>query len=111
MEPIFRKSRYAVPARYWAWEAAGLRWLAEAPGGAAVVEVVDVGGDHLDLARLTTVSPSAAAAYAAGQGLAPDPPGRRHRLRAPPRGWSGDGYLGPLSGTAPTCIGDPRALG
>ena len=105
MEPIFRKSRYAVPARYWAWEAAGLRWLAEAHGGAAVVEVVDVGGDHLDLARLTTVSPSATAAYTVGQGLA-----RTHRagataFGAPPPGWSGAGYLGPLSEPLPLALG------
>ena len=58
-----------MPRGYFAWEAAGLRWLAEA-GGAPVVEVLEVGEDHLDLPHLTAAPPTAAGAEELGRGLA-----------------------------------------
>ena len=41
---VFRKEGRDVPSGYFAWEAAGLRWLAaaEQDGGAAVVPVLEV---------------------------------------------------------------------
>lgn len=94
--PFHRKSSSRVPEDYFAWEAAGLRWLAEA-GGARVVGVLDVGEHHLDLERLDSVAPSVPAAARFGQGLA-----RTHQSGAPaygsaPEGWTGDGWFGPLS--------------
>ena len=41
--PTFRKAGANVPLGYFAWEAAGLRWLAAVQGGAAVVSVVEAG--------------------------------------------------------------------
>jgi fructosamine-3-kinase len=78
MPPAHRKFSPHAPAGYFAWEAAGLAWLAEA-GGAPVAEVVGVGADHLDLVRLRADGPTAAHAD----------------------GWTGDGFLGPLSEPLP----------
>ena len=47
---VFRKGSRSAPDGYFRWEAAGLAWLADAPGGAAVVRVLDVAEQHLDLA-------------------------------------------------------------
>lgn len=77
-----------------AWEAAGLRWLA-ATDTVPVVRVVSVDDHVLELESLTSVSPTRGAAEQFGRALA-----RLHRVRAagwgsPPRGWTGDGWLGP----------------
>jgi fructosamine-3-kinase len=103
--PVHRKQSPAAPHGYLAWEAAGLRWLADA-GGAPVVEVVDVGPGHLDLARLTSVAPTPAAARALGAGLA-----RTHDAGAPsygcaPEGYDGPGVFGPSSDPLPLDLGD-----
>jgi fructosamine-3-kinase len=103
--PSYRKSSPAAPARYFAWEAAGLRWLAGAhdealdgaSDGAPVVEVLDVGPGHLELVRLESATPTRAAAQRFGAALA-----RTHRAGAAaygsgPPGWVGDGFFGPLS--------------
>lgn len=92
---FFRKSNHMAPPDYFAWEEAGLRWIAE--GGAPVVPVISVGQDFIELERLTPAAPSKAAAEDFGIGLA-----ELHRLETsaygvPPRGWSGDGYFGPTS--------------
>jgi fructosamine-3-kinase len=70
--------------------------------GAPVVRVLDVGPDHLDLERLTSVAPTREAARVLGAGLA-----RTHDAGAPsygcaPEGYDGPGFFGPLS--------DPLAL-
>ena len=41
----FRKAGAHAPLGYYAWEASGLRWLADVPGGADVVPVLEVGED------------------------------------------------------------------
>ncbi len=103
MPEVFRKE--SDQSGYVAWEAAGLRWLAAAPG-APVVEVLAVGPTHLDLARLTSASPSAAAARALGAGLA-----RTHDAGAPaygcgPEGYDGPGFFGPLTEPLPLALGE-----
>lgn len=92
---FFRKSSRTAPPDYFAWEGAGLRWIAES--GAAVVPVIAVGGDYIELERLIPAPPSKPAAEDFGVGLA-----ELHRLETsaygvPPRGWNGDGYFGPTS--------------
>lgn len=47
------KTDPAMPPAYFAAEAASLRWLAE-PGVIPVAEVIEVGDDHLTLARVAT---------------------------------------------------------
>lgn len=91
----FTKRRVGAPPGFFAVEAAGLRWLAEA-GGVSVVTPLAVEPERLVLPRLPEVAPSEDAATAFGAALA-----RTHRAGAaafgsPPSGWSGDGYIGPL---------------
>ncbi len=93
---VFVKRRVDAPPGYFAVEAAGLRWLAEAPGGVRVVQPLSVHDDRLVLPRLPEVVPTAAAAEELGRRLA-----RTHAAGAAhhgsgPDGWQGDGYIGPL---------------
>jgi fructosamine-3-kinase len=101
----FRKESASVPSGYFAWEAAGLRWLAVG-GGAAVAEVLDVGEHHLDLPRLEQVTPTAEHAEALGRGLARTHGAGAASFGAGPDGWSGDGFLGPLAEPLPLVLGD-----
>jgi len=105
-----RKRSVAAPPGYFAWEAAGLRWLAAA-GGAAVVDVVDHGPDHLDLALLTPEPPTVAAAERLGRGLAATHAAGAVAHGCGPPGWAGDGWLGPLSEPLPLPLGAWEAWG
>ncbi|MHA3834106.1 fructosamine kinase family protein [Terrabacter sp. AAH1] len=91
-----RKSWPAAPPGFYEVEAAGLRWLAEAEplGGARVVHVRDVAADHIDLARLHPAGPSAEVAEALGRGLAVTHGTGAPAFGSPPRGWSGDAWIG-----------------
>ena len=93
---VFAKQRADAPADFFAWEAAGLGWLAEATpsGGADVVGVVEVGDHGIVLRRVAETTATAAAAESFGRALV-----RTHMSGAPqfgvgPPGWSGDGYIG-----------------
>ncbi|NYF16453.1 fructosamine-3-kinase [Microbacterium sp. AK009] len=66
---IFRKERPGAPEGFFAAEAAGLSWLAEA-GGARAARVVQVEAEAIELERLATVAPDGAAARAFGAALA-----------------------------------------
>lgn len=94
--PVFRKGSVTAPAGYFRWEAAGLAWLAQAPGGAAVAEVLAVGEQHLDLRRLTFANPDPLHAEAFGAALARTHDAGAPAYGSPPPGWAGDGFLGPL---------------
>jgi fructosamine-3-kinase len=101
---VFRKRGAGVPAGYFAWEAAGLRWLAAA-GGAAVVEVLDVGEQHLDLARLVPAGPTPDRAGALGRALASTHDAGAAAYGSAPEGWEGDGFFGPLEEPLPMVLG------
>lgn len=108
----YRKRGRAVPAGYFAWEAAGLAWLGEvhAAGGARVARVVDVAVDHLDLEWLDQVTPTLEAARDFGRRL-----GRTHAAGASafgqgPPGHS-TGYFGPLSAPLPLVLGSWQSWG
>ena len=103
----------AGPAGYPAWEAAGLRWLAEASGagGAAVVEVLDVGPAHLELRHLDPAPPTAAHARALGRGLAVTHAAGAPAFGSGPPGWVGDGWLGPTSEPHPLALGSWSSWG
>lgn len=100
-----RTYRKTGPDRALAFEAAGLRWLAQA-GGAAVVEVISSGPGVLETALLAEAAPDPAAAERFGRALA-----RTHAAGAahhgcPPPGFEDEGAMGhaplPLrSGPAP----------
>lgn len=91
-----RKSWATAPPGFYEVEAAGLRWLAEAQplGGARVVEVRDVGPDHIDLARLHPARPTPDAAEALGRGLAVTHGMGAPAFGAPPPAWTGDSWIG-----------------
>jgi fructosamine-3-kinase len=105
MPRTYRKESDRVPRGYFAWEAAGLRWLAET-GGAAVAEVLEVGEDHLDLPFLTSSAPTVSHAEDLGRTLAVVHGAGADGHGAPPAGWSGHGWLGPLSEPLPMVLGD-----
>lgn len=104
MAPVHRKTRRGAPDGFFACEAAGLRWLAAARG-ARVVDVLGVGDDHLDLVRLAPVPPTRAAARALGAGLARTHDAGATAFGAPPDGWDGDGWFGPLASPLPMRAG------
>ncbi|AKU18644.1 fructosamine kinase family protein [Luteipulveratus mongoliensis] len=106
----FVKASSLAPDGYFAWEAAGLRWLAAADGVPAV-EVLETHADRLVLQRIQATAPSMAGAEALGRGLA-----RTHLAGAPaygsgPDGWEGDGWLGPLSEPLPLLLGAYESWG
>ncbi len=100
MPSAYRKSSTHVPQGYFAWEAAGLRWLTAA-GGARAVEVVDVGEQHLDLVRLDAATPTGGHADDLGRDLARTHDAGAAAYGSPPDGWDGDGFLGPLAEPLP----------
>jgi fructosamine-3-kinase len=98
VDDTFVKRRPDAPDGFFAAEAAGLAWLAEAvpDGGAAVVQVLGVGRHEIRLRRLHVERPSTAAAEAFGRALAVT-----HRRGAPAFGSAapaaaGRGWIGPL---------------
>ncbi|NHA68832.1 fructosamine kinase family protein [Phycicoccus flavus] len=99
-----RKSSATAPAGYFAWEAAGLRWL-RAADGASVVEVRDEGEDFLELPWLESAGATPEGAEALGRGLARTHAAGASAFGAPPEGWEGDGWLGPLSEPLPLTVG------
>jgi fructosamine-3-kinase len=101
---VFRKGSATAPTGYFRWEAAGLAWLRDAPGGAPVAEVLDAGEDHLDLRRLVFANPDPASAEALGAGLARTHDAGAPAFGSPPAGWEGDGYLGPVSELLPLAL-------
>lgn len=91
----FVKYSPAAPPGFFAAEAAGLRWLAEA-GAVPVAEIISVKADRLTLQRLAQTAPTAAAARDFGAGLA-----RLHSSGAPSFAFTPDAqksWFGPLSG-------------
>lgn len=87
------KTRHDAPEGFFAAEAAGLRWLADA-GGARIVRVREVSGDRIVLDRVDEVRPSAASAAAFGTALAATHDAGADGFGAPPPGWSGDIWIG-----------------
>lgn len=69
MTGVHRKQVAGAPPLAYAIEAAGLSWLAQA-GGAAVVGVLDLAADHLDLERVPSAAPTPDSAEAFGRALA-----------------------------------------
>jgi fructosamine-3-kinase len=98
---VFRKGSRSAPDGYFRWEAAGLAWLADAPGGAAVVQVLDVAEQHLDLEKLSFANPDPAMAEAFGAALARTHDAGAPAFGSPPEGWVGDGFLGPATQLLP----------
>lgn len=94
--PVFVKTRVDAPPRFFAAEAAGLAWLAQAQemGGAAVVGVHRFDHHSITLDRLDEAPPTRAHAEDFGRALAATHAAGARAFGAPPDGWTGDGYLG-----------------
>ncbi|MBB3156536.1 fructosamine-3-kinase [Microbacterium proteolyticum] len=87
------KTRSDAPAGFFAIEAAGLRWLAEADG-ARVVRVADVAHDRIVLERIAEARPTADAAAAFGAALAATHAAGADAFGSPPPGHHGDIFIG-----------------
>jgi fructosamine-3-kinase len=107
---VFRKARAGAPAGFFRCEAAGLDWL-RAAGGTRVVEVLGVGDDHLDLVRLAPARPTPDAARVFGRALAVTHDAGAPAFGAPPGGWDGDGFFGPLDEPLPMPAGHHGSWG
>jgi fructosamine-3-kinase len=98
---LFTKRTNPGAARY---EAAGLRWLAEAGAdGARVVEVVEANDHELTLPRLVPAPSTVEAAADFGRRLAVTHDMGAEAFGAPPAGWSGDGWIGTEPMTLDPC--------
>jgi fructosamine-3-kinase len=104
------KRNPSAPPDFFACEAAGLQWLSDA-GGAACVQVVAYDATSLTLRRLQSVTPSAEAAREFGAALATMHDAGADGWGAPPRGWRGPGYFGPLSHPLPMTFADHDTWG
>ncbi len=106
----FRKRSAAAPAGLFACEATGLAWL-RVPGGPRVVEVLALRDDELELEELVPAPPSRAAAREFGAALARLHDAGAPAFGAPPAGWAGDGFFGPLDQPLPLPAGDHASWG
>jgi fructosamine-3-kinase len=86
---VFVKSRQDAPAGFFATEAAGLRWLAAAPGGPAVPDVLGHDEALLVLPWLEQGPPGPGAAERLGRGLAALHAAGSDRFGAAHNGWVG----------------------
>ncbi|OBH83862.1 MULTISPECIES: fructosamine kinase family protein [unclassified Mycobacterium] len=100
----FVKHHPNAPAGYFAWEAAGLRWLSGVDGGAPCARVLSVDATSLILGRLDSVPPTAEAARAFGGRLAVTHDAGAPAFGAGPDGWDGPGFFGPLSQPLPMSL-------
>ncbi|KQZ04945.1 phosphotransferase [Microbacterium sp. MEC084] len=83
-----------APEGFFESEAAGLRWLGGADGGARVVDVIRVGPGRIVLERVAEARPTPAAARAFGAALARTHDAGAAAFGAPPEGWDGPGFIG-----------------
>ncbi len=93
---MFVKRNTRAPQGFFECEAAGLQWLSGAEEGARCAKVLACDSTSLTLERLHPVAPTRASAHEFGLRLS-----RTHRagaaaFGAPPDGWRGPGYFGPL---------------
>ncbi|MEO3759837.1 fructosamine kinase family protein [Mycobacterium sp. B14F4] len=102
--PPFVKRNAAAPAGFFACEAAGLRWLSAVSGGVPCAAVLAVDATSLTLGRLTTAAPTRAAAHEFGRRLARTHAAGADAFGAPPAGWAGPGFFGPLHQPLPMSL-------
>jgi fructosamine-3-kinase len=100
----FVKHHPDAPTGYFAWEAAGLRWLAGVDGGVPCAQVLSVDATSLTLRRLDSVPPDTDAAHAFGGRLAVTHDAGAPAFGAGPDGWDGPGFFGPLSQLLPMSL-------
>lgn len=109
-EPEVHVKVVQQPPGYVEWEAAGLRWLADADG-ASVVPVLGVHGDRLEIERLNPASPTREHAAAFGRALAITHDAGAPAFGVGPDGWTGDGWFGPAHDPLPLDLSPHRSWG
>jgi fructosamine-3-kinase len=97
---VFVKRSVSAPAGFFACEAAGLQWLSDADG-VPCAKVITYDDVSLTLERLEVAAPTRTAAYEFGRRLARTHDAGADAFGAPPRGWTGPGYFGPLQHPLP----------
>ena len=107
----FVKRNPGAPTGFFAWEAAGLRWLSDVDGGVPCAHAVSVGVTSLTLRRLDSVNPSPEAASDFGSRLAVTHDAGAAAFGAGPDGWDGPGFFGPLSQPLPMSLRPHRHWG
>ncbi len=100
----FVKRNACAPAGFFACEAAGLRWLSSEDGGVRCAEVLGYDDASLTLQRLHTVAPTRAAAHDFGRRLARTHDAGADAFGAPPEGWTGGGFFGPMHQPLPMSL-------
>lgn len=107
----FRKRDTDAPAGFFAVEAAGLQWLAEAEndGGVAVARVLHVNEYELELEQVISEPPTPWGAEQLGERLAVTHARGADWFGQPPAGWDGEGFIGPLP--LPLLPDPPRGAG
>jgi fructosamine-3-kinase len=98
---VFVKRNPGAPRGFFACEAAGLQWLSDADGGVPSASVIAHDDTSLTLERLDSAMPSRAAAHEFGRRLARTHDAGADAFGAPPDGWTGPGYFGPLQQPLP----------
>jgi fructosamine-3-kinase len=93
---VFVKRSAGAPQAFFACEAAGLQWLSTADGGVPCATVLAHDDTSLTLEQLESAVPTRAAAHEFGQRLARTHDAGADAFGAPPDGWAGPGYFGPL---------------
>ena len=107
----FVKHHPGAPTGFFAWEAAGLRWLSSVDDGVPCAQVVSVDATSLTLRRLASVTPSPEAARVFGGRLAVTHDAGAPAFGAGPDGWDGPGFFGPLSQPLPMSLRRHRRWG
>ena len=98
---MFVKRSTGTPRGFFACEAAGLQWLSAADGGVPCARVIAHDDTSLTLERLDTAAPTPAAAHDFGRRLARTHDAGADAFGAPPDGWIGPGFFGPLQRPRP----------
>jgi len=98
---VFVKRHRAAPRGFFACEAAGLQWLSSATDGVPCAQVVSFDDTSLTLQRLESTTPTENAALEFGARLARTHNAGAAGFGAPPQGWPGPGFFGPLEHPLP----------
>jgi len=98
---VFVKRCGNAPAGFFACEAAGLQWLSAADGGVPCATVISYDETSLTLERLKAAAPTRPDAREFGRRLARTHDAGAAAFGAPPDGWTGPGFFGPLQQPLP----------
>jgi fructosamine-3-kinase len=98
---VFVKRSAGAPGAFFACEAAGLQWLSTADGGVPCARVLAHDDTSLTLERLDGAAPTRTAAVEFGKRLARTHDAGADAFGAPPDGWAGPGFFGPLQQPLP----------